>query len=376
MARIVSAKYYHTCNFIVYSICLIGLIWQVEQISELFFKFDTVKDINILKPSEMDLRSNLFFLCFRNHELIEPNKYNNLTGKNYANIKWTSLRDIPVNIISQVTRPADEIFRTKNRLRSEFLSWLNYCFKFTGHHPITITNDSLRTVTEFVSLVGHKDYPLDPSIAVEVQFTKNVPKGFWVKSKSYHIVKLTPPYKDQCFSYPSIGKVNQREAVADCMSNETSLWIDKDLSKEKYNSSNKLHSDEYEESDLDECWRIFSKSDCDVLFHLTQIRMKDTKYFNESYIDFDLNDDVSILAYSQPRIDTISYITYILGAMGSWLGFNFIGINPVPHLLVMSDNQNKISSSDLTGIKNRRISLLEQQWNQKYRDLEKRMNTS
>ena len=42
--------------------------------------------------------------------------------------------------------------------------------------------------------------------------------------------------------------------------------------------------------------------------------------------------DASFSVISKPRIDSIDYVTYILGELGSWIGFSFIGINPIPHL--------------------------------------------
>ena len=40
---------------------------------------------------------------------------------------------------------------------------------------------------------------------------------------------------------------------------------------------------------------------------------------------------------SKLRIDNIDYVTYILGAMGSWIEFSFIGINPISYSLQKVD---------------------------------------
>ena len=45
---------------------------------------------------------------------------------------------------------------------------------------------------------------------------------------------------------------------------------------------------------------------------------------------------------SKPKIDDIDYVTYILGALGSWFGFSFIGINPIPYLLEMPGREKVI----------------------------------
>ena len=36
---------------------------------------------------------------------------------------------------------------------------------------------------------------------------------------------------------------------------------------------------------------------------------------------------------SRPKIENIDYMTYILGALGSWIGFSFIRLNPVNKFL-------------------------------------------
>lgn len=35
---------------------------------------------------------------------------------------------------------------------------------------------------------------------------------------------------------------------------------------------------------------------------------------------------------SKAKIEDIDLITYILGALGSWIGFSFLGFNPIPFL--------------------------------------------
>ena len=57
---------------------------------------------------------------------------------------------------------------------------------------------------------------------------------------------------------------------------------------------------------------------------------KPQNYF--SVVTFVLDTDASFSVISKPKIDDIDYVTYILGALGSWIGFSFIGINPIPHL--------------------------------------------
>lgn len=72
-----------------------------------------------------------------------------------------------------------------------------------------------------------------------------------------------------------------------------------------------------------------------------------------------------------PRIDTISYVTYILGAIGSWIGFSFIGINPIPNFIKIDPNQNFTNGDNLRSFKN---ILSKNQLEERFRLVEQKFN--
>lgn len=47
---------------------------------------------------------------------------------------------------------------------------------------------------------------------------------------------------------------------------------------------------------------------------------------------------------SKTRIEKINLTTYISGALGSWIGFSFAGINPVPFFAQVKDVTRKLLS--------------------------------
>ena len=49
---------------------------------------------------------------------------------------------------------------------------------------------------------------------------------------------------------------------------------------------------------------------------------------------------------SKARINIIDFITYVMGALGSWIGFSFLLINPVPFIFKIKDTA--ISDSEAT----------------------------
>ena len=54
----------------------------------------------------------------------------------------------------------------------------------------------------------------------------------------------------------------------------------------------------------------------------------------------------SFMIESKARINIIDFITYIMGALGSWIGFSFLLINPVPFIFKIKDNA--IAASEAT----------------------------
>ena len=68
------------------------------------------------------------------------------------------------------------------------------------------------------------------------------------------------------------------------------------------------------------------------------------------------DDDPSFEMESKPRINAIDFITYIFGALGSWIGFSFLVINPVPWVLktrnkTTQDQDQSCSATSLTVFK-------------------------
>ena len=52
------------CQFIFHSFCISGLLWQITQISVNFFKFDTIKDINVFTPEDLLSQDKIAYICF------------------------------------------------------------------------------------------------------------------------------------------------------------------------------------------------------------------------------------------------------------------------------------------------------------------------
>lgn len=92
----------------------------------------------------------------------------------------------------------------------------------------------------------------------------------------------------------------------------------------------------------------YYKEQCEQKLYLAQIASTSSiKGFGSSMDIKILSDvDASYNVDSKPRIDNIDYVTYILGAMGSWIRFSFIGINPTPYFIKATTN--KVESANFS----------------------------
>lgn len=74
---------------------------------------------------------------------------------------------------------------------------------------------------------------------------------------------------------------------------------------------------------------------------------------NVARVRFDqvLSHKPSYTIANSPKIDRLYYITYVLGAAGTWIGFSFMSIEPVPLLewiisFIIRRKSNSVSNSD------------------------------
>lgn len=82
------------------------------------------------------------------------------------------------------------------------------------------------------------------------------------------------------------------------------------------------------------CHEKFKNPDCVSRIHFSKVKKhvyeKGRKIISVSRV---FNDIPSLNAISHPKIEIIDFITYIFGAMGMWIGFSFIVINPFKYFI-------------------------------------------
>ena len=368
--KTVSRLTYTFWSLFYHSLCLSGLIWQVTQISINFFEFDVNKDINIRMPSEFNFTTGKsVYLCFNMYQFFDQEQFRDLI------LVWRKSNDTnKQDLVDEWKRKGiswyfkdffhyratvGEIFRVVLNEsiidRSSIIEILfedKICFTSskTELGPIAFgdeftkrTNRVLDNVTSISVALGD-NYPyFDPQSLIETDDIRKI-TALILRSYSYNIIKKEFPYSDKCYDYRLSKILNQYEARIKC---KEELLGNKVASYDSIISKNDFHVynlTRWGNGTLDrDCDQ--QPPDCNRTVHFTSSRMvMRPGNFSDIYVAIwpEEGKEPSFTLVSKPRIDNIDYVTYILGALGSWLGFSFLGINPVPYLLTVATPSNQV----------------------------------
>ena len=150
------------------------------------------------------------------------------------------------------------------------------------------------------------------------------------------------PYEDNCKRYFGSNSIDRLDAIVNCV-NFKSFLENSMLSNIKVFKRGDIFYGKYRvnvsgnEEYTEECERKYKQLDCSSTVYLTEATTPKYIYRyplparNFFYTGGD--SDPSFMIRSKPRIDNIDYVTYILGALGAWIGFSFVAINPIPFFL-------------------------------------------
>ena len=331
---IVSKRSYYILLSIFYSLILSGLVWQITQISVNFFKFEIVSDIKVIMPEKENL-PKYFNLCFVNYEVIDNDRYE----------KYCKARHVKPNESNfNYEIPVKDRFNITQHKVSEFgYDVIRYIRNVLICYHGNITRSYATIVKSLlpnVKVMGASFSQVYPMIDFErFQFLPetnqiNQSSAQLLSSNVYTMKRLQFPYTDTCIKY----QYTQRASYSKCMNEKTTA------------RSEKLYQDvtiaENEGLDflnmtiISESYKIHDTKCDEILLHPNCYENSIFTYFNPGPAVFgtdeiklvlvgDENTLPSFWIESKPRIDNIDYVTYIFGALGSWIGFSFIQLNRV-----------------------------------------------
>ena len=334
MARkVVSKLTYYSFTIFFHSLCLSGLIWQITQISVNFFQYDVLTDIKIFTPEESKWCEKVAYVCFWDHELKNAEKLAEL------NVYDPNTLTIGQRFETRLT--SDQIFFYVHGFERKyaFIVSNNICFQFQFKSDETSIafHEQVANVSYFWLAIGHESNNYDESrrIPATTNWINNS-QVFEAKSNSFKILKMLSPYSDHCFNYSDIGLRDRNDAIATCGSSQTHVSPNKVVRETDVKFFNSFTNWTGHAETQRKCAMTHVKPDCNQRLFLTRLTTE-VSYHSAiiSAIYFAKETDASFSVISKPKIDDIDYVTYILCALGSWIGFSFIGINPIPHLFQM-----------------------------------------
>lgn len=349
---------FQLCTIILYTICLLGLAWQITQISINYFAFDVVSDIKIIMPEEIHGTKslNLFFPIYevKNETIFEkiwkkyfPNHSISVSNEIEIIRDTFTLEDLldiaisPTKLFKNITNETivsicgrligyhipNILFNSRTYLNQKYLLNVSFAFLTVGGTFPDIDIHRFLPATE----LGDTDRRI--SISIE--------------SHSYFVTKLSFPYVDDCINYSKFGFRNQDDAIIKCVRNISTLYGFMTRNDSSFLQSRSLMRTDSAKEHLRGCDLKYHKGDCmkESIFTIIHqymqprvnktntelIRIDDIDNLIELYME--KGNEPSFKVESKPRINLIDFITYILGAMGSWLGFSFIACNPIPYFL-------------------------------------------
>lgn len=338
-------------NFIYITFCVVGLLWQILQISLNYFQFDVVTDIKIIMPEDNIAVGNISLsICIPSEYVLNRSIFQQIESK-YENKKDFRRRDFVKTCLNIGDRfneslRGDEIFSPLNNLSSIleniYQGFNCYVFESVKTEYKYFLNTRIMNDPQFIWIQISRQYPpVDGRLVAVFDEMSTDIKYPVIESNTYFISKLSSPYIDKCINYGRLGMINRKHAIDECLNEKVMRMGNKVpyasiVWKENVSLFN-YGQEKVEEVYVNECKNQYSKyDDCHSEIVFTYVSIEKNPSGNNTGKILLWIDPGHIPSYgikSKPRIDPIDFVTYIFGALGSWLGFSFLACNPIPYLL-------------------------------------------
>lgn len=357
--RRVSRKVYLCSNIVFYSLCLSGLIWQVTQISVNYFEFDVIRDIEVIMPEQIIKTDEVLNLCFDNYKILHYKTLKRLADA--SKLPFDYDRDSPVQrqirdlTLQRTIKERFEIaldrgsvFNINSSFHIDpFIFGPKFCYQVSNPDQFTVLFDGIFkgiaiSCGEKLSYFDHRRlFIMNSFIFSSVRSYK-----FDVRNHFYSMRRLPWPYIENCKNY----EIDQFREITNCVnklsfSNSSLLYQYRAFRLSSQFINHSISFDEQEDYEQT-CGKSISQIDCHQHVYPTTSTVITVPRGGKGNMTFNVRHaaDPSFVIQSKARIDDIDYVTYILGALGSWLGFSFIGINPIPYSLQIEGSDTQAST--------------------------------
>lgn len=357
----IAIKYTH------YTLCFAAFIWQSALISMNYFEFPTVSSTNFMIPGVETKKP--ITLCFAGDQMFNDELYSKIFDTKADCVKYDKydplmiygavLLSFTVTDRFNISLPHSDVFLVANTELAKYVVGRLICYQ-------AIPRDTDRMVYEWVGDVSQNkpqamaEYMTSPNALKNVTFLRiamspkdilpyfelftspqisikpNQSLFIYVSSHFYRFHKLPPPYVDQCVDFRKLGYFDRYDATSDCVNNEL-LKLDRKVSQMKIFTNVSDHRFHLLTGELnmkkcqertkgDNCYRELTFTEHDI-----EVEYEDFGY-TRAIIRNIMTSKTSYITVNQPKIENVDYVTYIFGAAGTWFGFCFLSIEPVPLL--------------------------------------------
>lgn len=329
-------------SFLHHSACLCGFIWQITEISIVYFNYDTVSSVILIMPGKEEAKA--INICFRVDEF-----YNNETMfrlfherayslfykpdfNDYGDIKRSVLYDFTISDMFDVTYDFDEIFYIYSKqLRSNNAY---YVVKFIYSHYVCyhifanlkdnntipyvgkIAYDGGDINTRALNIQHEPYFYVDILNAARDNLTKVrdtyavlTPRNVlpWIEfyttprietssdekyysrmlsGQTYSNERLSFPYADDCISYATLGFVDRNDAINECINDDLVYYHKQIYDKKVFRHGVKMKSYSYRSTyytNRTKCTERYPRIDCHSENVLTHIYRFKAHVSNEEY---------------------------------------------------------------------------------------------
>lgn len=353
----ISKSSYSILTSFFYIAALSGLLWQSIKISIVYFKYETVTDVKVYVPGETNYGKLALNLCFNHHQVMNISLYykmlkNHSIYKNYwryvdADSEKTKadfiLGQLTIGERFNISLDPDDLFMKKVET-IVFIHGNQICYHrrfFWGSYSyINSLSDHYNFYIAISNWAMIKDY--QNAEPIEGVHEKNA-TVFNVASAAIRKFRLTAPYRDMCVNYTLLNFSSRLHAFESCL-NEYQMKISNQIYPSTKVSKNDTKYFNYTITRdmflvffryLATCYKKYKNYDCDHDEKITLIserKMKNVDKISRLGFYNDRAKQPSIDVVSKPQLDKIEYVTFICGAIGTWLGISFMDFNPINFL--------------------------------------------
>ena len=370
--------------------CLLGFIWQVVEVSKIYFKYDVVTQVQTEVSNVIEVPA--LHVCYSYVDILDYDRLNhelktNWSSKAYdSNYKHKLRHSLTVRQILQFTPSESDAFtncmvRKPQSYASDgmfisdcrqmftitkfvFLEFICYKYQYSmvnginfSMHQVANTPDSPGLIfwfspgkqfermifTKFMATKSdtfpYKEMSISPAV---YKASENISILGLYSVTTFTLTKnrLAPPFTTNCFNYSTIDRKSKVACHQECVKNLTLIHLKKipfssiefkavdDRILSYIDVMNQTVAKLLFES-YEKCGNKCKRYDCNEITTFSRIQFRRGPHFGQEILS---PIEPSVIVIFKEVLQTAEYMTYVLSCFGTWFGLSVISLNPVINL--------------------------------------------